>query len=146
MTYRTLVTSNPPYLQHLLFRRQTSGLRSSSTIQLHQPVHKSSLINILVCLSCCLECLTSPSKSSTIPGALQTSPEDPPLQDTNTKLTKTQGASDAMQMVHYKLTIIIIINILKIRNLSFECSSLLQDSCFLITIHPTADNLRISQK
>ena len=45
MTYRTLATSNPPYLQHLLFRRHTSGLRSSSTIQLHQPVHKSSLIN-----------------------------------------------------------------------------------------------------
>ena len=36
---------NPPYLQHLLFHRHTSGLRSSSTIQLHQPVHKSSLIN-----------------------------------------------------------------------------------------------------
>ena len=51
---------------------------------------------LLVCLSCCLECLTSPSKRSTIPVALQTSPEDPPLQDTNTKLTKTQGASDAM--------------------------------------------------
>ena len=45
MTYRTLTTSNPPYLQHLLLRRHTSGLRSSSTIQLHQPVHKSSLIN-----------------------------------------------------------------------------------------------------
>ena len=45
MTYRILATSNPPYLQHLLFRRHTSGLRSSSTIQLHQPVHKSSLIN-----------------------------------------------------------------------------------------------------
>ena len=45
MTYRTLMTSNPPYLQHLLFHRHTSGLRSSSTIQLHQPVHKSSLIN-----------------------------------------------------------------------------------------------------
>ena len=45
MTYRTLATSNPPYLQHLLFRRHTSGLRSSSTIQLHQPVHKPSLIN-----------------------------------------------------------------------------------------------------
>ena len=45
MTYRILPTSNPPYLQHLLFRRHTSGLRSSSTIQLHQPVHKSSLIN-----------------------------------------------------------------------------------------------------
>ena len=45
MTYRTLATSNPPYLQHLLFRRHTSGLRSSSTIQLHQPVHNSSLIN-----------------------------------------------------------------------------------------------------
>ena len=45
MTYRTLTTSNPPYLQHLLLRRHTSGLRSSYTIQLHQPVHKSSLIN-----------------------------------------------------------------------------------------------------
>ena len=45
MTYRTLATSNPPYLQHFLFRRHTSGLRSSSTIQLHQPVHESSLIN-----------------------------------------------------------------------------------------------------
>ena len=45
MTYRTLATSNPPYLQHLILRRHTSGLRSSSTIQLHQPVHKSSLIN-----------------------------------------------------------------------------------------------------
>ena len=56
-----------------------------------------------------LECLTSPSKRSTIPGALQTSPEDSPLQDTNMKLMKTQGASDAMQMTHYKLTIIIII-------------------------------------
>ena len=112
MTYRTLATSNPPYIQHLLFRRHTSGLRSSSTIQLHQPVQKSSIINILVCLSCCLECLTSPSKRSTIPGALQTSPEDSPLQDTNTKLMKTQGASDAMQMAHYKLTIIVIIIII----------------------------------
>ena len=27
---------------------------------------------LLVCLSCCLECITSPSKRSTIPGALQT--------------------------------------------------------------------------
>ena len=40
-----LATSNPPYLHHLLLRRHASGLRSSSTIQLHQPVHKSSLIN-----------------------------------------------------------------------------------------------------
>ena len=30
------------------------------------------------------------------------------------KLMKTQGASDAMQMAHYKLTIIIIIIILEI--------------------------------
>ena len=45
MTYRTLATSNPPHLQHLLFRRHTSGLGSSSTIQRHQPVHKPSLIN-----------------------------------------------------------------------------------------------------
>ena len=45
MTCRTLATSNPPYLHHLLLRRHTSGLRSSSTTQLHQPVHKSSLIN-----------------------------------------------------------------------------------------------------
>ena len=53
-----------------------------------------------------------PSKRSTIPGALQKSPENPPLQDTNMKLMKTQGASDAMQMAHYKLTIIIIIIII----------------------------------
>ena len=57
--------------------------------------------------------LTSPSKRSTIPGALQKSPENPPLQDTNMKLMKTQGASDAMQMAHYKLTIIIIIIIIR---------------------------------
>ena len=50
-----------------------------------------------------------PHKSSTIPGALQTSHEDPLLQDTSMKLMKTQGASDAMQMTHYKLTIIIVV-------------------------------------
>ena len=49
---------------------------------------------------------------STIPGALQMSPEDPPLQDINMKPMKTQGASDAMQMTHYKLTIITIIIII----------------------------------
>ena len=45
MAYRTLATSNPPYLHHLILRRHASGLRSSSTIQLRQPVHKSSLVN-----------------------------------------------------------------------------------------------------
>ena len=64
-------------------------------------------------LVCCLERLTFPNKRSTIPGALQTSPEDPPLQDTNMKLIKTQGAPDAMQMAHYKLTIIITIITIK---------------------------------
>ena len=37
------------------------------------------------------------------------SPKVACLQDTNMKLMKTQGASDAMQMAHYKLTNIIII-------------------------------------
>ena len=60
---------------------------------------------LLICLSCCLECITSSSKRSTIPGALQMSPEDPPLQVTNMKPMKTQGASDTMEMAHYKLTI-----------------------------------------
>ena len=55
---------------------------------------------------------------STIPGALQTSPGDPPLQDINMKPMKTQGASDAMQMTHYKLTIITIIIIIIIMILS----------------------------
>ena len=38
---------------------------------------------------------------------------DQPLQDTNLKPIMTQGAFDAMQMEHYKFTIIIKENILK---------------------------------
>ena len=87
----------------LIFHHSTTP--TSSQIIPHQQ-------RLLACLSCCLECLISPSKRSTIPGALQKSPENPPLQDTNMKLMKTQGASDAMQMAHYKLTIIIIIIII----------------------------------
>ena len=91
----------PPYIwSSLIFHHSTTP--TSSHIIPHQQ-------RLLVCLSCCLECITSPSKRSTIPGALQTSIENPSLQDTNMKLMKTQGASDAVQMAHYKLTIIIII-------------------------------------
>ena len=79
MTYRTLATSNPPppspppcIWSSLIFHHSTK--QTSSQIIPHQQ-------RLLVCLSCCLECLTSPSKRSTIPGALQKSPEDPPLQD-----------------------------------------------------------------
>ena len=43
-TYKTLTSSNPPYLHHLILRRHTPGLRSSSAIQLRQPVNKSSLV------------------------------------------------------------------------------------------------------
>ena len=63
------------------------------------------------------------------------SPEDPSLQDTNMKPMKTQGASDAMQMAHYKSTIIIIIIIMNAWELLIfnECqaqwSSFDQKSC-----------------
>ena len=39
ITYRTLAASNPPYLNHLIHRRQIP------TIHLHQPFHRSSIIN-----------------------------------------------------------------------------------------------------
>ena len=41
LTYRTLATSNPPYLHHFILRRHAPSLRSSSTIQLGQPGSKS---------------------------------------------------------------------------------------------------------
>ena len=111
MTYRTLAISNPPYLQHLLFRRHTSGLRSSSTIQLHQPVRKSSLINrgFSHASPAVWNALPPQSKRSTIPGALQKSPENPPLQDTNMKLMKTQGASDAGLLIFFYIRIFVFI-------------------------------------
>ena len=43
------------------------------------------------------------------------------------KLMKTQGASDAMQMAHYKLTIIIII---KYANVEINCLKVLKISLF----------------
>ena len=46
ITYRTLATSNPPYLNQLIHRRHIPNhLRSSSTIHIHQPVHRSSIVN-----------------------------------------------------------------------------------------------------
>ena len=46
ITYRTLATSNPPYLNQLIHRRHIPNhLRSSSAIHLHQPVHRSSIVN-----------------------------------------------------------------------------------------------------
>ena len=45
ITYRTLATTNPPYLNHLIHRRHIPNLRSSSAIDLHQPVHRSSIVN-----------------------------------------------------------------------------------------------------
>ena len=74
--------SPPPHTwSSLIFHQSTP---SSSQIIPHQQ-------RLLVCLSCCLECITSPSKRSTIPGALQTSPEDLPLQDTNMKPTNNNN-------------------------------------------------------
>ena len=46
ITFRTLATSNPPYLNQLIHRRHIPNhLRSSSTIHLHQSVHRSSIVN-----------------------------------------------------------------------------------------------------
>ena len=46
ITYRTLATSNPPYLNQFIHRRHIPNhLRSSSAIHRHQPVHRSSIVS-----------------------------------------------------------------------------------------------------
>ena len=46
ITYRTLAISNPPYFNNLIHRRQIPDhLLSISAIKLHQPVHRSSIVN-----------------------------------------------------------------------------------------------------
>ena len=114
VTYRTLATSNPSYLHHLILRRHASSLRSSYTIQLHQQVHKSTLVNRGFSYA-------FPAVWNALPPQVRAQPslelfkrhlKTHLFRTPNRKLMKTPSASDTMQMAHFKLTIIIIIIII----------------------------------